>query len=183
MTNNKIVEFVYKNIDIDKFINKVIDTNQMEQNGGDLKQYIYLTLLEYNNEKLNNLYKNKVLPQFVMQIILNQRNYYKSYYNSYLKNNNYELKYDIEDVIEEKDDSDDKINYIQKELRKYVGKRNGLNKEQEYYMLCLEIYRIYSTRDITIKQLSKNLDINYRTVLRLMKFAKDTIRNNYKNNK
>lgn len=179
MTNNEIVIWISNNIDIDKFINKVISTSQLEQNDKDLKQYIYLYLLEYDNNKLNNLYNNKVLPQFIMTIILNQRNYYKSYFNEYLKNNSYDLEYEVEDEIIEDDDKENKLNFINKELKKYVGKRKNLTKQEEYEMLCYEIYRMLIKRNMSIKLLSENLDINYRTVSRLIKFARENIKKNY----
>lgn len=181
MSNNEIVLWVYNNINIDKFINKVIINSYLEHNDKDLKQYVYLTLLEYDNEKLNNLYNNKVIPQFVMQIILNQRNYYKSFYNTYLKNNDNEIEFDVIDEEEEYDNEiDNKIKFVNKELKKYVSNRKNLTKDEEYEMLCYEIYRITLKRGMTIKKLSQNLQINYRTVLRLLKFAKDTIKNKYK---
>lgn len=179
MTNNQIVIWIVKNVDVDKFIERVISTSSLEQNGDDLKQYIYLYLLTYDNEKLNSLYDNKVIPQFIMQMILNQRNYYKSYYNEYLKNNDCDYDYDVQEEELEYDDRNEKLNFINKELTKYVGKRKNLTKQQEYEMLCYEIYRMIIKRNMSIKQLSENLDINYRTVLRLLKFAKDNIKMKY----
>lgn len=139
MTNNEIILWVYNNINIDKFIEKVISSSRLEDNDKDLKQYIYLTLLDYDNLKLNGLYENKVLPQFIMQIILNQRNYYKSYYNFYLKIKDQKLDIDIPNEEDYDFEFDKKLKFINKELKKYIGRRKNLNKDQEYEMLCYEI--------------------------------------------
>lgn len=181
MTNNEIVIWVYNNVDIDRFIKKVIDRTYMEKTNEDLKQYIYMKLLEYDNTKLNDLYNNKVLSQFIMGMILNQRNYYKSYYNKYLRYNDFdisELEIDIEE--EEYDiERDKKIEFISKELTKYRGKRKKLTKEQEDEMIRLQFYYIYIKRGVTLIELSKRLDMNYRTVLRIIRSAKEIIKSNY----
>jgi len=184
MTNNEIVIWVYKNIDINKFIMKVIDRTKREHSTEDLSQYIYLTLLRYNNLKLNRLYEQKVLPQFIMGIILNQRNYYKSYYNNYLRNNDYE-KDEFEEPIDEEYDyeKDEKIEFINKELLKYKNNKTKLSKEEEDEKIRLQFYYIYLKRDITLKELSKRMNMNYRTVLRIAKSAREIIKDNYKKNK
>lgn len=182
MTNNEIVIWIYNNIDIDRFIYKVIRTSSLEHNDKDLKQYIYLTLLEYDNDKLNKLFETQCLPQFILQIILNQRNYYKSYYNEYLKFKNTELDLNTPNPESEYNFlMDDKLIFINKELKKYVGNRKNLTKDQEYEMLAYELYRMYLKRNsgdnkLTIRSLSDRLNLNYRTVLRLMKFARENLR-------
>lgn len=180
MSNNDIVIWVYNNVDVDKFVKKVIDRTSLERNYDDLTQYVYLTLLEYDNEKLNRLYNEKVLKQFIMGIILNQRNYYKSYYNSHLRLYGKEIQEsDLNDYGEYDFEREDKINFINNELKKYKGHRNNLSKTEEDEMLRLQFYYIYLTRGITLKELSIRMDMNYRTILRLIRSAKEIIRNNY----
>lgn len=183
MSNNDIVLYIHKNIDIDKFIIRSINNSELECNYEDLKQYIYLILLQYDNKKLNNLYEQKVLPQFIMQIILNQRNYYKSYYTKYLKvNNNSHIGIcsDIEDEEYDEGDFEMKLKFIEKELGKYIGKRNNLTSNQEYEMICYELYRFLIKRDLTIKELSFNLKLGYRKTIELINYAKINIKNKYK---
>ena len=184
MTNNEIVLWIEDNIDIMKFIKRVIKDSYNENNQEDLKQYILLYLLEYNNDKLNNLYKLNNLKPFIMQIILNQRNYYKSYYNNYLRiiagNEIYDQVY--QDETENLIEKNNKIEFAQKELKKYIGKRRNLTKEQQYEMLIFEIYRMYLKRGYSIQQMADRLDLGYNTVYRLLKKAKEKIKENYDRN-
>ena len=179
MSNKDIVLWVYDNVDVEKFIRKVIDISYNNASYKDLSQYIYLYLLEYDNTKLNNLYDNKVLPQFIMRIILNQRNYYRSYFNLYLYPIDKELDFDKEYEIDIVDDKNDKLIFINKELKKYIGRRKNLSLSNEQEMLCYEVYRLYLNRGYTIKELSIRLDLGYNTVVRLIRTAKETIKNKY----
>lgn len=182
MTNNEIVLWIYKNVKVYDLITKVVDYS-VDRIDRDLEQYIYIYLLEYDNKKLNDLYEQKVLPQFIMRMILNQRNYYRSYLN-YTLRDNHDLELDIvhityEDTIDEKIEQERKYRFINKELKKYVGKRKNLTKEQQYEMLAIELYRFYLRRGLTINELAKKLQMGYNTVFRLMKFARNEIKNNY----
>lgn len=178
MTNNQIVEYIYKNIDIDKFILKVISSSYVTKTKDDLKQYIYLYFLEMDNEKLNNLYRDKVISQFIMKTILNQRNYYRSYFNIYCKNNN--NNDDIDKYNEICDDDSDtsekhrKLKFIEDELK---CDNNIEYKNDEY--LRYEILKIYMTRKYTIKELSVKYKISYNTLFRLLKETKKIIQIKY----
>ena len=175
LTNNEIVSYVCQNINVDAFINKVIENGNYE----DLRQYIYLHLLEYNNNKLNDIFNQKVLPQFIMKIILNQRNYYRSYYNLYLKFNDIELT-DIEDEVEPTDNEDNRrLIFINREIKKFVGHRKNLTDEEEYEMLQYEVYRMYLMRSYSMHEMARRLDLSYATIFRLIKSAKETIKKNY----
>ena len=92
MTNNEIVDYVYRHYKIGSLIRKIISTSDLDDSYKDLEQYIYVLLLEMENNKLNELYNKKKLRHWVSQVILNQRNYNSAYpsknngvYNKYFK--------------------------------------------------------------------------------------------------
>lgn len=177
MTNNEILIYIYKNIDIKKFILKVINQSTI-QNREDLTQYIYLYLLEYDNEKLNILYEKNILPQFIMKIILNQRNYYKSYYNEYCKNNynleETDIDYEHKDTYLDSVEKNRKLDFIDNELN---CDNSNINKNDEY--LRYKIYKIYLTKKYTLKELSYKYNISYNTLFRLIKETKKIINLKY----
>ena len=104
-----------------------------------------------NNEKLLKLYKNNELKNFIVGIIMNQRNQNRTYYNRKLKNiTNYNgnsfsyIEYD-EELIENVDEKynhelDDKIEFIEHELNSYKLDHSGLTYDEmragvEYFFL------------------------------------------------
>lgn len=173
MTNNDIVNYVYKNIPIDTFISKVINTSTRESRE-DLRQYILLYLLEYDNLKLNILYDKNILPQFIMKIILNQRNYYKSFFNEYCKNNNNkdeEIEHETYDSHLDSIEKNRKIDFIEHELdRKDI--------EKELY-IRYSVYKIYMSRKYTLMELADKYKLSYNTLFRLIKETKRIIREKY----
>lgn len=171
-SNNEIVEYVYKNVPIDSFIRKVISQSTIETRE-DLRQYILLYLLEYDNEKLNILYEKNILPQFSMKIILNQRNYYKSYYNEYCKNNDNpeepELEHEHKDTYWDSVEKNRKLDFIDNEL----NSNNNADENNEY--LRYKIYKIYLTKKHTIFELADKYQLSYKTLYRLIRETKKII--------
>lgn len=92
MTNKMIVEYIYKNFNVVKMIEKLIHTTNLDQSSHDLAQEIYIILLNNNNKILNTLYKEDKLKAFINQIILNNRNYYRSWLNLLRNTNNLSLE-------------------------------------------------------------------------------------------
>lgn len=172
-SNNEIVDYIIKNIKIDEFIKKVISLSTKESME-DLRQYILLYLLEYNNVKLNILYNKRILPQFIMKVILNQRNYYKSFYNEYCKNKCHD------DNIIEKETYDTHIDSIEKN-RKLDFIDNELSKkdiDKELYVRY-GVYKVYLTKKYSIKELSDKYGLSYSTLHKLIKETKKIIRDKY----
>ena len=81
MTNQQIVDKVYRTYKVKCMIIKMIGQSTLDNSCDDLEQHIYTILLLMDNEKLNYLYLTKGLKKWISQIIRNQRNYYKSNYN------------------------------------------------------------------------------------------------------
>lgn len=82
MFNNVITE-LYRN-NIVKGLIKNMQVNQLDID--DLEQEIYMILLEYNKDKIIDMYKNKQLKFFIVNII--QKQYYSKtspYYKKYKK--------------------------------------------------------------------------------------------------
>lgn len=172
-------------IPIKKFIRKVIKESFNEQTIDDLYQYILLTLLEYDNMKLNKLMDMKLMNHACMRIILNQRNGHHTYYQKYIKLQSgselFNVYKDFKDDTDKEEliEKNDKIDFILKELKKYVGHRNNLTDEQVKEMLMYEVYRFYIRRDITINELAKKLKVGYNTVYRLIRNAREKIKQRY----
>lgn len=98
MTNNDIVETVYRTYNLKNLIIHLINDSINDYSCDDLEQYIYLLLLEMDNERLNEMFCNNDLKKFITQIILNQRNLTKySEYGKFKVNNNYEEEYVLGD--------------------------------------------------------------------------------------
>lgn len=172
-SNNEIVEYIYKNIPIDQFISKVINSSTVESRE-DLRQYILLYFLEYDNTKLNILYDKNILPQFTMKIILNQRNYYKSFYNEYCKNRCSDdniVETETYDTHQDSVEKNRKLDFIDAELSKQ-------DLEKELY-IRYAVYKVYLTKKYSIKQLADKYGLSYSTLHKLLKETKKIIKKKY----
>lgn len=172
MTNNEIVIYIYHHINIYNFIKKVI-ADSTQESAEDLKQYILLYLLEYDNKKLNMLYEKNLLPQFCMKIILNQRNYYRSYYNLECRSID---KPEIPDIPYEDDmkvvmEKNNKLDFVDKEL---ADETLDIRIKARY-----GLYKIYITGKYTLTELSDKYEIPYNTLFRLIKETKKIIAQRY----
>lgn len=190
MTNNEIVTIVYKEYKIDELIKKLIDTSVRDQTYKDLEQYIYLCLLEIENKKLNKLYNKNELKNFIVGIIMNQRNQNRTHYNRKLK---YVSNYDgkafsyiefneelIEDELIEYDNTiDDKINFIENEFDNYKLDHSGLTYEDlrigaEYFYL-----KEYIRTGLSIRELAKRHLKNRSTIYTLISSGRNRIKEKY----
>jgi hypothetical protein len=82
MFNTILIELYEKNTIKDIIRNLQVD----EQDAEDLEQEIYMILLEYDNDKIIDMYNNKQLKYFIVGVI--QRQYYSKtspYYKKYKK--------------------------------------------------------------------------------------------------
>ena len=192
MTNNEIVIKVFKEYKVSEMIKKNIDNSVNDKTYQDLEQYIYLSLLEMSNEKLLNLYKSNKLNLYIVGIVIQQRNQYRTYYNRKLKAitnyngntiYNIELKEDeleIQNETEYNYEFDDKIVFIEKELSLYKLDHSGLTYEEmragaEYFYL-----KEYLTTGIGRRELAKKYNINNSTLYTLLRSGKKRIRDRYK---
>lgn len=80
----RIVEELYRSGLMDELIKKIC--KKLDANTDDLKQDLYLALLEYNSDKIVELYENKQLKFFLVRMICNQFNSVNSpFYTQYRK--------------------------------------------------------------------------------------------------
>ena len=191
MTNNQILIKVFKEYKVAETIKKLIEQSVNDKTYQDLEQYIYIALLEMNNEKLLKLYKNNELKNFIVGIIMNQRNQNRTYYNRKLKNiTNYNgnsfsyIEYD-EELIENVDEKynhelDDKIEFIEHELNSYKLDHSGLTYDEmragvEYFFL-----KEYIKSGLSIRELAKKHLKNRSTVYTLINSGRKRIKEKYK---
>lgn len=102
MTVNDIVEEIYKtNLLTELCENIGVTKNNMD----DFLQEIYLILLEYDEEKLIEIYNKNQLKFFMVRIILNQHHSKNSPF--YMKYKRYQLKANelTEEIIENNDNN------------------------------------------------------------------------------
>lgn len=190
MTNNEIVEYVYNtdHINIKQLINNVIAYSLNDGSDDDLEQYIYMKLLETDNDKLNYLYEHKLLGHYINRMVFNQRNYYRSNYNLYYK---IKLTPDFEyiEAVNEKDLKYD--DHSNRELLEFVDYM--LNDKYDFRNFdkfsnidkikygALQIYKTYTDkkRKHTIDTLCVSLRLSRNVVVDLIKYAKEIIRIEY----
>lgn len=208
MTNNEIVEIVYREYNLHKLIVDMINNSSLDKSCDDLEQYIYLLLLEMSNKKLNLLYENNWLKQFISQIIKNQRNLSKySEYGKYkisesievgdtgefdkwkddhnIKNNlvrlvDGRLKIEISDEDIESHDyiKDIKIHFMYSELDRYNNKDN-LTEYEIRIARCYDLYRMKLNRRYTLTQLANHFHCSRSKVATIIRFAKEKIKERY----
>lgn len=86
-----VIEKIANDGIVEQILNNIGVTNKYKD---DLKQEIYLILLEYNQQKLEEMYNNKQIAFFIARIVKNQYNsctspFYKKYrkYYEIIENN------------------------------------------------------------------------------------------------
>lgn len=189
LTNNEIVEFVNRKIDISTVVKKNIQNSITDGSFQDLSQYIYLKLLQMDNGKLNDLYERKLLGPYIVRMVLNQRNDpYKNtaYYNECVIQNN-EI---INDAVmsEMEDDSDlvkkEQLEFLEYILNKYdVAEVSGYTVKQNWEFGSIELLKMNYNRGHSIESLSKAFKMPRRTVFETLKYAKAVIKNEYEKRK
>lgn len=87
-TNNEIIQIIYDTKMLDLLINHITRNSTIKGNDilNDLKNDIYLSLLEMDNDKLNGLMERKQMKFFLARICLNQLvSNTSSFYRKYRK--------------------------------------------------------------------------------------------------
>lgn len=186
LTNNQIVESIFRKMDIKKMVNKVI-AESYNSSDEDLVQHIYLTLLEMDNSKLNYLYEKGLMGPWIMQIILNNRNYYRSQYQLYFKikdsdNTGFNNYIDIEDEgeIESKLQTEEKLKFLDELIARYdIASFSGYSIQQKWEFTSLELFKIYIYRGHSFTSLSKTMKMSRNTINDTLKYAKNFIKKEY----
>ena len=83
MTNNEIVDSIARACLVERIINRIVGGKFVE-NYQDLSQYIYIKLLEMDNERLSIMYEQGKIRYYISgmvtrQIFSRNSNYYKEY--------------------------------------------------------------------------------------------------------
>lgn len=185
LTNNFIVEDVARTYRVRTLITHMIDYSRKDQSCYDLQQYIYEYLLEFDNVKLNQMYNDNKLRQFISQIILNQRNYKGSHYSKELKisnKNDFNIMYDNIAEVEYIEDKriDAVVDYI--ELKSKMENNIVYTHQQLKSILAFTILKKYYMSDLTQNKLAYNLKVSRATVTNLLKIAKEDILYYWKKN-
>jgi hypothetical protein len=182
-TNNQIITDTLKSIDIDTLISNC----GIRQNTDDLRQYILLYLLEYDTEKLNNIYENKFMKPFIIRMILNQRNYYRSDYNLNYKIQDtkldiqepgmemdkleYQASIEAYDMYEQNEKEEYLIQFILKELNNYKDKHDWFTKN---------IFKIKFKNDETLMSLAEKTGISKQTINKAIQLVRMQIKHKFK---
>ena len=74
MTKNDIIEQLAKEKKIEEIVRNIVGKNNKRPEIDDLVQMVYLILLEYDEDKIVNMYNKKQLIFFITRIVLNQFN-------------------------------------------------------------------------------------------------------------
>lgn len=183
MTNNEIVENIYRTINIRELVRKNIANSVLDSSDDDLVQYILCSFLEMDNKVLNDLWNRKLIRPWIVRIIWNQRNYYRSDYNLYFIDSE---KLPITDEIvyesiEDEDNFSDKVDLIEEIMyeRFDIAGISGFTMEQLKDFTSIELLKMYIFRDHTFTSLSKSLKISRTTVNDTLKYAKSIVKKEF----
>ena len=182
MNNNSIVEEVCKSYQIKLLIKVLINDSDRDESINDLEQYIYLYLLEMDNDKLNFYYKNDKLRNYISSLIKNQRNLTK--YSEYNKNRLWEHQIINENYTDDPDDTDDRLEFVYSYLDRMesLWTLSGITEELKNIALSFSIYKYYIINNISQRELFKRIWwIDKTKILRMIKFTKNKILEEYDN--
>jgi len=198
MTNNDIVEEVYRTYKLKTLITNLICNSRIDGSYEDLEQYVYLILLKMNNKTINRLYDTGIgleiddprneLRSFISRIIINQRNLSKkgfksNEYNKYklnsceftgdeIENEDYDYDYDLDRKTE------NDLIWLRKELNRYeltTGLTNDEINIQGYYRFM----KLKLNRNYTVSQLAKHMNCSIGKVVMYLRYARKNIKKNY----
>lgn len=179
-TNNYIVEDVYRTYKVRKLITTMIDYSIKDKSCDDLQMYIYEILLTYDNIRLNQMYNDGKLRNFISQIIKRQRDggtnsntEYANYFHIKDTNEYFFEWHDIEDKKEYDITADLIIRYIDKKAEMIEG--NIYTSYELKNILAFTILKKYFMSDLTQIKLAQHLNLSRSTITNLLKTAKDDI--------
>ena len=137
MTNREIVEIVYREFNVIKSIEMLISETALDKTSKDLASYIYQILLKTNNRRLNHMFNStgsNRLKAYIRQIILNNRNYYRSWLVMLRKHEGIKFVDDFDNstsnIYEETDDYEERLEKETLEYNKYKKVVNIFKNEQ-----------------------------------------------------
>jgi len=170
-TNNQIVEIVYK----EDYINTGYILNKYHLNIdviNDLKSYIYLVLLEYDNYTLNLAYYNGYLVKMIYKIInnsLSKTSPFSKMINTGLPTTMCKTGILYLEVEQDEYDYD-----LDKEYSDKIDKVNNILNDTHYYYSTL--FRLY-LEGYSYKQIEDMTGIKYQSVRQAIVKTIDEIKN------
>jgi hypothetical protein len=173
-TNEQIVKIVFRTFRVKKLINKLIDNSSLTQTDSDLEQYIYLVLLNMDNEKLQVLYDRKELRKFISQIIKNQRNSGKFY-------NTLTLNFSELDGIEVEDGSEHnfRLDFVMDKIESITFFITGQTQLQLRRDMSISILYLYMIKGLPKWKICIDFKIGISTLNLLLRDAKNYLKKDY----
>lgn len=195
MTNNEIVEIVYRTYGLKGLINNMVKFSNMDQSGQDLEQYIYEKLLLMDNKKLNDMFSKRKLRNFCAMIIKNQRNggpirkftdkptntEYHKYFKIYADFNWDERSDYSEEEIFYDTKLDLRREFAINKLNEYYSlwSQTGLTKEQSKLAFGAKLIVLYIDKGVKLEELGKRFGLCRQTIYRITALLKKKIRDEY----
>lgn len=186
MTKNDIVQELYNS----KEINEAISKMEPSELRSDLKQEMFMVLMEMPEERLRDIHEKGFSKFFLIRTMLNmvksdRSTFYKNFRNFFEYKDEYQLEY--RNMDKSPDTATDEVCFLRQ-----VGKYTGSNSEdiilpevdfncvfgntrQGLYEKDMFFYYVF-TFDRNAAALSKAVKIPYKTVIRTLSAAKKRIK-------
>lgn len=174
MTNNEIVEIVYRTYKVQRDIKNMARESVNDNSYKDLEQYIYYELLRMSNEKLNDIYNNNKLNVYIWNMIRNQRNYYKNEYQKTRFKDSPELNDNIVYIDEYVFDYE----WLDYELNKFDWNKPWTKKEEKM-ALEYEMFKFYITSNYSMKKIAGLWNCSVSKIQTIINHAKKNIKKSY----
>ena len=161
MSNNEIIEIIYNEGYIDAIIKSIYNKYHLTKDISDeLKSYVFLLILEYDNDQLYRAYMNGYLMNLVGKIIMNSLS--KTSPFSKMINGGLPTTYKLEKIYNNLDIQDDEYDYeADKEYEDKINKIEDILNNTHYYYSTL--FRLY-LKGYSYKQIEELTDIKYCSV-------------------
>lgn len=174
MTNQEILEIVYRKYKIRYNIKRMIKLSHNDDSYKDMEQIVYTILMTMDNKKLNHLYNTDGLKKWISTIIKNNRNYYRSEYNLTKIGDNQKLNDDIELYIFE---HNYKLDWLDEELNKYDWE--NLNKDDLIMCANYGLLKFYLSSGSSMKTISKKFNCSASKINKMITDAKKNIKDSF----
>lgn len=161
MNNNEIIEIVYNERYVDAIIKSIYNKYHLTKDiSDDLKSYVFLLLLEYDNDLLNRAYMNGYLMNLVGKIIMNSLS--KTSPFSKIMNGGFPTTYKLEKIYNNFDIQEVEYDYeADKDYEDKINKIEDILNNTHYYYSTL--FRLY-LKGYSYKQIEELTDIKYCSV-------------------
>ena len=178
MTNNEIVLIIYNSINIPGICYKLGIRKDID----DIQQIIYDIILHYDNNKLNNIYKNGALLSFVYICIRNQiTNNKKGEW--YMLNSSEYIEWDIEIDDDDYDqEKENKLQFIEDEFKTiYFNTIDKMSyKEKNEYVQKL-LFKNKILKKWTLNDMRDKFKMSRNVVNNIIQNCKKSIKTKYEN--